>query len=122
MNLALQCLVGLTLLVTGATAALPALWLTREPQGRPAARSDLRAGQSAGTTLWVVRGAGRHWFVNGEPITAPALAALLKNQSAAVYVRFLPSSALSMGEVSRALGWMRRQGTAPVVLELPEGR
>jgi len=27
-----------------------------------------------------------------------------------------------MGEVSQALGWLRRQGTAPVVLELPEGR
>ena len=56
MNLALACLVGLTLLVTGATAALPALWRTREPQARPAPK----VGGEAGTTLWVVRGAGRH--------------------------------------------------------------
>jgi hypothetical protein len=118
MNLALACLVGLTLLVTGATAALPALWLTREPQARPAPK----VGGEAGTTLWVVRGAGRHWFVNGEPITAPALAGLLRGQGPAADVLFLPSSALAMGDVSQALGWLRRQGTAPVVLELPEGR
>lgn len=118
MTLALQCLVGLTLLVTGATAALPALWLTREPQARPAPKG----GAQAGTRLWVVRGAGRRWFVNGEPITAAALAGLLRSQGPAVDVRFLPSSALAMGEVSQALGWLRAQGTAPVVLELPELR
>jgi len=118
MNLALPCLVGLTLLVCGATAALPALWLTRDPQARPSPQGDM----GGGTTLWVVRGAGRHWFVNGEPITAPALSGLLKSQEAEVDVRFLPSSALAMGDVSRALEWLRHQGTALVVLELPEGR
>ena len=43
-------------------------------------------------------------------------------QGPAADVRFLPSSALAMGDVSQALGWLRRQGMAPVVLELPEGR
>jgi hypothetical protein len=37
-------------------------------------------------------------------------------------VRFLPSSALAIGEVSEALSWLRRQGGGAVVLELPEGR
>ena len=110
-------LVGLTLLVSGATAALPALWLTRAPQARPAPKEG-----AAATTLWLVRGAGRHWFVNGEPITAVALAQLLKSEGATADVRFLPSSALAIGEVSDALSWLRRQGAAAVVLELPEGR
>lgn len=110
-------LVGLTLLVSGTTAALPALWLTRAPAARPAPKEG-----AAATTLWLVRGAGRHWFVNGEPITAPALAQLLKSEGATADVRFLPSSALAIGEVSDALGWLRRQGAAAVVLELAEGR
>jgi hypothetical protein len=118
MNLALLCLVGLTLLVSGATAALPALWLTRAPQARPAPKE----GAAAATTLWLVRGAGRHWFVNGEPITAATLAQLLKSEGATADVRFLPSSALAIGEVSEALSWLRRQGGGAVVLELPEGR
>ncbi|MCS5693489.1 hypothetical protein NZK33_16095 [Cyanobium sp. FGCU-6] len=118
MNGLVLCLVGLTLLVSGATAALPALWLTRAPAARPAPQG----GAEAGTTLWLVRGGGRHWFVNGEPITAPALAQLLRSEGATADVRLLPSSALPIGEVSEALGWLRRQGAAAVVLELPEGR
>jgi hypothetical protein len=50
MTLALQCLVGLTVLVGGAVAALPDLWHARTPQQRTM--------QSAATTttLWIVQG------------------------------------------------------------------
>lgn len=117
MNLALQCLVGLTLLVAGATAALPALWLGGEPQSRPAPPAP-----GAATSLWVVRGAAQRWFVNGEPISPAALARLLEQGRSRTQVRFLPSSALPMEVVGQSLRWLRRHNGPAVVLELPEGR
>lgn len=111
MTLALQCLVGLTVLVGGAVAALPDLWHARTPQQRTM--------QSAATTttLWIVQGPPDRWFVNGEPMTRSGIASLLSVPGRDV--RFLPSAALSLGEVSGSLAWLRGLNAGPVVLGLP---
>jgi hypothetical protein len=117
MTLALQCLVGLTLLVGGAVAALPDLWHVRTPRHRPM--------QSAGTAppLWIVQGPPDRWFVNGEPMTRSGIASLLRDpgqgKDGAREVRFLPSASLSLGEVSGSLAWLRGLNGGPVVLGLP---
>lgn len=117
MTLALQSLVGLCLLVAGATAALPALWLGAEPRTRPDQPSAAGASR-----LWVVRGAGSHWFVNGDPISPEALARRLEQDRGRTQLRFLPSTALPMEEVSRSLRWLRQRHGTAVVLELPQER
>jgi len=117
MTLALQCLVGLTLLVGGVVAALPDLWHARTPQHRPMQPA------AAATTLWIVQGPPDRWFVNGEPMTRSGIAALLRGPGrgagGSTEVRFLPSAALNLGEVSGSLAWLRSQTPGPVVLGLP---
>lgn len=117
MTLALQCLVGLNLLVAGAVAALPDLWHTRTPQHRP-----MQSGAEA-TPLWIVQGPPDRWFVNGEPMARSGVAALLRGHrhrtGGGSEVRFLPSAALSLGEVSGSLAWLRGLNRGPVVLGLP---
>jgi len=118
MTLALQCLVGLTLLVGGAVAALPDLWHARTPRHRPMQNG------AAATPLWIVQGPPDRWFVNGEPMSRSGVAALLRGPSRGTgggsEVRFLPSAALSLGEVSGSLAWLRGLNAGPVVLGLPQ--
>lgn len=112
MSLALQCLVGLTLLVCGAVAALPEVWPARAPRPRPA----LAAGGTP--PLRIVQGPGDRWYLNGDPIPRPRLASLLRGHGAASDIRFLPSAALSLQEVTESLAWLRGLSPDRVVLEL----
>lgn len=117
MTLALQCLVGLTLLLCGAVAALPDIWPARIPQSRP---SEV-AGD--GPPLWIVRGPAGRWYVNGDPLPPERVANLLRDDPEPSEIRFLPSAALSLGEVSESLAWLRSLTPEPVVLELaPPGQ
>jgi hypothetical protein len=113
MSLALSALVALTPLVCGAVAAVPAVVMERAPQPRDQAL--VREGEA----VWIVRGPGDHWYLNGEAITRGAIASLLQGESAPGEIRFLPSGALPLGEVTDALAWLRELSAAPVVLELP---
>lgn len=117
MTLALQCLVGLTLLVAGAVAAVPDLWHDRTPSHRP------MGGGAGAAPLWVVQGPADRWYVNGEPMSRSGIAALLRGaapeEGGSREVRFLPSAALSLGEVSGSLAWLRNLNGGPVVLGLP---
>lgn len=112
MTLALQCLVGLTLLVCGAVAAVPEIWPARTPQARP----SISAGGAP--PLWIVRSAGDRWYLNGDAIPRSRLASLLRSHPEASDIRFLPSAALSLGDVAESLGWLRSLSSDPVVLEL----
>jgi hypothetical protein len=113
MTLALQCLVGLVLLVGGAVAAVPEIVRHREPRPRVSRLPD------APRELWIVRSGDQGWFANGEPIAPAQLEALLGRGRSADLIPFLPSAALSLGEVSRSLAWLRSRSRTPVVLELP---
>ena len=112
MTLALQCLVGLTLVVGGAIAALPDLMQQRQPRSLPP------VALTSGEPLWVVQGGDEHWFINGIPLDTTAMAQVLRHQTLANDIRFLPSAALSLGQVTSSLAWLRRQSTHPVALEL----
>ena len=113
MSLALQCLVGLTLLVCGAVAALPEIASERLPRARP-----LSSVQGA-ASLWLVQAPGKHWFLGGQSIASGRLATLLRHEGSRVAVHYLPSAALPLGEISSSLRWLRSLGSGPVLLELP---
>jgi hypothetical protein len=112
MSLALQSLVGLTLVVCGAVAALPDLMSQRQPRSLPP------VALSSGLPLWVVQAGDEHWFINGIPLDTVAMAQVLRHQTLADDIRFLPSAALSLGQVTSSLAWLRRQSPRPVALEL----
>lgn len=113
MSLALQCLVGLTLLVCGAVAALPEIARERIPRSRPLLSSH------GGTSLWLVEAPGKRWHLGGQAIETIRLAALLRHQDRRVAVHYLPSAALPIGDISTSLHWLRSLGSGPVLLELP---
>jgi hypothetical protein len=112
-NLALCCLVGLTMLIGGITAAVPVVVREREPQQRNRAPLPAEAER-----LRLVQAPGDRWFLNGEPISRPALAERLQRSPAAKELRYLPSAALPMGTVTSSLGWLRQLGDHAVLLEL----
>jgi hypothetical protein len=113
MSLSLACLVGLTLLIGGFTAALPGVVREREPRQRN--RAELAAGSER---LRLVQAPGDRWFINGEPISRQNLAERLQRHRATRELRYLPSAALPMGTVSRSLAWLRQLGDHAVLLEL----
>ena len=113
MSLALSCLVGLTLLVGGVTAALPLVVREREPRQR--SQVALPAGAER---LRLVQAPGDRWFLNGTPISRQALAERLQGGGAARELRYLPSAALPMGTVKASLDWLRQLGESAVLLEL----
>ncbi|MCX5969368.1 MAG: hypothetical protein NTV57_17425 [Cyanobacteria bacterium] len=113
MSLALQCLVGLTLLVCGAVAALPELARDRIPRSRALQSSH------GGASLWLVQAPAQRWYLAGQPIETGRLAALLRHQGGRAAVHYLPSAALPIGEISSSLRWLRSLGSGPVLLELP---
>ena len=109
-------LVASTLVVLTAVAALPALLLAStapRPRNPP-------LGPEAGIPLQVVRSAKGRWFLNGQPIAEAALGRVLQQPRVAqATVRFQASGALPVGDVSRAMDWLRRQSGRPVSLDLP---
>ena len=113
MTLALPCLVGFTLLLCGAVAALPEALKLQTPRPYNQGAGPMEA------SVWVVQGPNGHWFVNGEPVARSALSARLGGRKAAADLHFLPSKAIPMGEVSSSLAWLRSLGGHHVVLELP---
>lgn len=113
MNHALSCLVGLTMLIGGVTAAVPVVLREREPRQRT--MPALPAGVER---LRLVQAPGDRWFLNGEPIGRPALAERLQRSRSAKELRYLPSAALPMGTVTSSLGWLRQLGDHAVLLEL----
>ena len=115
MSLALQSLVALTLLVSGAVAVLPLL--LQDPA--PVALEGNGPGPVAEDRLRLVESAAGRWFLNGEPIGRPALVVLLRQQANEPMVEYLPSSALAVGHVRRSLTWLRRNGAPAALLALP---
>ncbi len=112
MTLALPSLVGLTVLVAGVVAVVPAVVVERVPRQRP-----LPAVPADTETLRVVQAPGERWFLNGTPIPRATLAERLGRRP--WRVRFLPSAALPIATVSDSLRWLRRSTVGPVSLELP---
>ena len=113
MNLTLLSLVGLTLLLCGGVASVPQLVREREPRSRPQPLSvPLQE-------LWIVQAPGDRWFLAGSPISRADLGQRLQRAGAEARVQFLPSAALTLGEVSGSLAWLRGQGQTPVQLALP---
>jgi len=115
MSYALPSLVALTLLVCGAVASLPLLVTRTVPKSLPPL-----AAQPLGSPHWIVKAPGDHWFVDGDPISRLDLANRLRQDSDQGLQHFLPSAALSMGEVKRSLQWLRSLSDHPVLLDLPE--
>jgi hypothetical protein len=115
MSFALPCLVGLTLLLCGSVAALADLARERQPRPRP------QLGVALASPLWIVRGPGDRWFVNGEPVSRSRLAGVLAAQPTSAEIRLLPSSSLPAGEVARSLAQLRSLSPRAVGLALPEG-
>lgn len=113
MSLALQGLVAMTLLVAGAVAALPLLVGAADPRPDPAVTS------LGGQPLRIVEAPGGRWYLRGDPIGRPSLEALLRRNRPEQPVQYLPSAALSIGEVSSSLRWLRRSNAAGAVLALP---
>ena len=110
MNLALLSLLSLTLLLCGAVASLPAVTRRVEPRSTAPA--------AAVQNLWVVQGADQRWYLSGAPIERAELGARLQRRRGGELVRFLPSSALTLAQVTASLSWLRRQGAGAVLLEM----
>ena len=113
MTQAFPCMLGFTLLVCGAVAALPAIVRERIPHQRPLASIQGR------DSLWVVEAPGPRWYLGGQPIEPVRLAALVRREGDRAAVNYLPSAALPIGEIAGSLRWLRSLGSGPVLLELP---
>lgn len=116
MSPALFALTGLTLVVLTAVATLPELLRIPSPR-----ITDRPIREALAPSIVVRSGAG-NWFLNGAAIAEAALAVRLRSSPPGGSVRFLASSALASGEVSRSLAWLRRQSRDPVLLELGGSR
>jgi hypothetical protein len=112
-SLALSCLVGLTLLLSGVVAAVPSIVIERTPRPRP-----LHPDSGVSERLRIVEGPGDRWFVNGTAVSRSALTARLARGDALREVRYLPSAALTMAGVTESLTWLRQRNSGPVMLEL----
>jgi hypothetical protein len=110
----LFALTGLTLVLLSAVATVPELLRVKDP------RVNLPPAQESRPPWVVVRSGTGSWFLNGSPIQAVVLMSHLKAAPPEGTVRFLASSALATGEVSRSLAWLRRQSRQPVLLELAQ--
>jgi biopolymer transport protein ExbD len=109
-------LVAAILVVLTAVAGLPALLLSSRaplPRHQPLA-------PVAGAPLQVVRSGAGRWFLNGQPIAEQSLAQVLRqHRGASAEVRLQASAQLSVGAVSSAMAWLRRQSGRAVSLDLP---
>lgn len=108
-------LVGLTLLVCGAVAAVPFMVRERRPRAQPAAMGlPLQE-------VWIVRGPGERWYLDGRPLEQAALARVLRRQPSGAQLHLLPTAGLSSGDLAAALRWLRQLRGDGVRLELGEG-
>jgi hypothetical protein len=114
MSFAVPSLVALTLLVCGAVASLPLVVLRTVPKSQPPL-----AEQPLGSPHWIVEAPGDRWFVDGDAISRRDLANRLHQDGDQGLQHFLPSAALSMGDVKRSLQWLRHLSAHPVLLDLP---
>ena len=106
-------LVGSTLVVWTATAALPALLLSQpRPRERPSRH------QAPALEQVVARGSGGRWYLNQQPMAAERLARLLGEVRAGDggEVVLVVSRTLSLAEVSESLAWLRQASPRPVRL------
>lgn len=112
----LVSLVGSTLVVCTAAAALPALLLS---QPRP--REQPSPPQASELEQVVARGAGGRWYLNQQPIAPERLARLLGearvNDGGEVVL--VVSRTLHLAEVSESLAWLRQSSPLPVRLAPP---
>ncbi len=113
MSFALPCLVGLTLLLCGVVASVPAVVAERSPRQRP-----LGPVAADAERLRIVQGPGDRWYVNGVPVGRVALRQRLAGGASPREVRYLPSAALPMATVTESLRWLRQGNRGPVMLEL----
>lgn len=113
MSFALPSLVGLTLLVCGVVASVPAVVAERSPRQRP-----LGPVVAGAERLRIVEGPGDRWYLNGVPVSRATLRNRLARGDEAREVRYLPSAALPMATVSRSLRWLREGNRGAVMLEL----
>ena len=108
-------LVGSTLVVCTATAALPALLLSQ-----PSPRERPRPPQTPALEQVVARGAGGRWYLNQQPIAPERLARLLgEAKGNGGEVVLVVSRSLRLAEVSESLAWLRRASPLPVRLAPP---
>lgn len=108
-------LVGSTLVVCTATAALPALLLSQ-----PSPRERPRPPQVPALEQVVARGAGGRWYLNQQPIAPERLARLLgEAKGNGGEVVLVVSLSLRLAEVSESLAWLRRASPLPVRLAPP---
>jgi hypothetical protein len=108
-------LVGSTLVVCTATAALPALLLSQ-----PSPRERPRPPQAPALEQVVARGAGGRWYLNQQPIAPERLARLLgEAKGNGGEVVLVVSRSLRLAEVSESLAWLRRASPLPVRLAPP---
>jgi hypothetical protein len=112
MTLALQSLVGLTLIVVGAVAALPLLLGAPDPRPDPGA-------PDGGRPVRVVEAPGSRWYYRGEAVARATLPALLQSGGGTQTVHYLPSAALSTAQVGSSLRWLRRINRGGAALALP---
>lgn len=114
MNLVMPALVAVTLLVGGAVALVPDLWLARSPRLRqPPANVSLEK------PIWLVLSGNGRWYWNGDPISRSTLAQRLARDSSGD-LHLLVSAGLSSAEASSSLRWLRSHGGRSVLLELPD--
>ena len=108
-------LVGSTLVVCTATAALPALLLSqRLPREQPLPPAVVPSEQV------VARGPAGRWYLNQQPISPERLARLLAEAGDdGGKVVLVVSRTLSLGEVSDSLAWLRQVSPGPVRLHPP---
>lgn len=109
-------LVGSTLVVCTATAALPALLLSQ-----PSPRERPRPPQAPALEQVVARGSGGRWYLNQQPIAPERLARLLGEAkgNGGGEVVLVVSRSLRLAEVSESLAWLRRASPLPVRLAPP---
>ena len=113
MSPVLPWFVALTLVVTGAVAALPEVVAERQPRQRPFPSLPVDA-----ELLRIVQAPGDRWYLNGAPIARSQLAERLGRGARRRQVRFLPSAALPMATVGASLRWLRHKTPGAVALEL----
>jgi hypothetical protein len=115
MSYAVPSLVALTLLICAAVASMPLVVTRTVPKSQPPL-----AAEPLGSPHWIVEAPGDRWFVDGAPISRLELANRLRLDPEQGLQHFLPSAALSMGDVKRSLQWLRSLSANPVSLDLPE--
>ena len=104
MSLAIQSLVGLTLLICGAVTALPEIAHERRPRSQPLARVQ------GGAALWLVQAPGQRWYLGGQAIESGRLASLVRRQAGRIERRHGRASRPRAGPAPTGGHWYRAPG------------